>query len=244
MTEIKPIGFTTGSLYRSKMSLAEIAEFYYSCGANAIELSWATPAEFLSAEISERLIEAAKKFEYISIHAPWKEVSYDSGSETEKIVAKLKIFCSSLPIKGIVLHPHIIADFDILKRSNLPFLLENTDKRKKFGIAAGDFEKLKSKCDFGFVLDLQHAYEHDPTMKLAAELIKVMGDRLNHFHVSGESEGEIHVPVHLARNKDAIAAILKKLPAAPIILEGILLNDFKKTIEEELNFVKSNLSAA
>lgn len=234
-----PVGFSTGCLYRSKMPMSEIAELYHSCGANAIELSFATPAEFFNTEITKELISAAKKFDFISIHAPWKEINYSVSPETEKIIEKLKTIRAKLPIKGIVLHPHLIDDFEILKRSGLPFLLENTDKRKKFGICPEDFEELKKKCDFGFVLDLQHAFEHDPTMELAKKFIETMGVRLNHLHVSGESQGEIHVPAHLARNREAIVQMLElKLPQ-PKILEGIMINDIENTISKELNFINN-----
>ena len=76
-------------------------------------------------------------------------------------------------------------------------------------------------------------------MKLAKELITVMGDRLEHMHVSGCSESEIQVPTFWADNKDAIIEILKLGLDVPKILEGILLDDISNTITAELSYVKS-----
>jgi hypothetical protein len=236
----KIIGFSTGDLYRSPISMAEMAELYYSCGANAIELSFGTPEEINNFAITNRFIKAVEKFAFISIHSPWKEGGYDNSKETQKILDKLKSLCAVLPIKGIVMHPDTIKDMEILKKSGLPFLLENMDSHKKFGKSLADFAELKKRCDFGFVLDLQHAYEHDQAMKLAKDLAEIMGNRLSHLHVSGESDSENHVPVHLARNREAIAGVIKFMPPVPIILEGAFLeDDLENTIKNELSFIKN-----
>jgi hypothetical protein len=231
------IGFSTGDLYRSKMSTLEMAELFYSVGANAIELSFATPAKLFKAEKSGRLIKLVKKFDYITLHASWKELTYGPDETTKKVLAELRLFCNELPIRSIVMHPDIVKDFKILADSGLPFAIENMDNRKKFGINAADFKTIKKLGDFNYVIDLQHVYDHDHGMKLASELIKVMGKKISHYHVSGYTKDEIHVPVHLASNREEIANCLKKMPRAPIILEGLIASDAKKVAKKELEFI-------
>ncbi|MEK6757488.1 MAG: hypothetical protein AABX88_00015 [Nanoarchaeota archaeon] len=232
------IGFTTGSLYRSEIPFEKRIELYHSLGANAIELSFGTPTQLFEFQLSEKITKDIKKFKFITIHAPWKEVRYNESSETRQIINKLKTLNNKFSVKGIVLHPDTIDDFDILVRSGLPFLLENMDKRKDFGTLPKHFEELKNKYNFDFVLDLQHAYEHDHSMQLTKNLIELMGKRLKHMHVSGHTKSEIHVPTYLADNKDAITKILKLRVDVPKILEGILLEDINETIKSELEYVK------
>lgn len=179
------IGFTTGSLYRSDIPFDERIRLYDSLGADAIELSFATPSQLFDYNLSKQSKQDIKKFASISIHAPWKEVRYNSDSKTPEIINKLRELCNQLPVEGLVLHPDTIDDFEILDQSGLPFLLENMDRRKSYGTHPEQFRELKRKYNFGFVLDVEHAYEHDSSMKLARELIEAMGDRLKHMHVSG-----------------------------------------------------------
>jgi hypothetical protein len=233
------IGFTTGSLYRSDIQFDDRIKLYHSLGADAIELSFATPNELLEYNLSEQAKQDIKKYTSVSIHAPWKEVRYNSGPETQTIIGKLRALFEQLPIEGIVLHPDTIDDFETLDQSGLPFLLENMDKRKSYGIHPEHFQELKSKYNFGFVLDVEHAYEHDPSMKLAKEFVRVMGDRLKHLHVSGSTESEIHVLTYCAPNKEDLTQVLELGLPVPKILEGILLEDIPNSIRKELEYVRS-----
>jgi len=233
------IGFTTGSLYYSKISLEEITKLYSSLGADAIELSFATPNQLIENKISKETFYNLQKYKFISLHAPWKEVRYDFNEDTDKILDKLTNLCDTLPIRGIVLHPDTINRFEILIQSGLPLLIENMDKRKLYGTNSEQFKELKRKYNFGFVLDVQHAYEHDSSMQLAKEFISVIGNKLNHMHISGSSESEIHVPTFNAINKEAITNILKLNINVPKILEGRLNKDIEETIKKELEYVRS-----
>ncbi len=233
------IGFTTGSLYQSTIPFDERIKLYRSLGADAIELSFATPTELFAYRLSEQAIKDIKNFKFVSIHAPSDEVKYGANPATQKIIERLRFLCDKLPIAGIVLHPDVIDDFEILDQSGLPFLLENMDRRKSYGTHPKQFQELKRKYGFGFVLDLEHAYEQDSSMQLAREFIDVMGDRLKHLHVSGCNESEIHVPACCAVNKDAISKILKLNINVPKILEGVLLKNVQDSIISELNYIRN-----
>lgn len=230
------IGFSTGCLHRTKLTMAEKIAFFKSVGAEAIELCFASLAELINNAPS---ISILKKSASISIHAPW-DIRYGPNPQSNEALKKIKELCKLLPISGIVVHPHKVDDFLRLESLNLPFLLENLDNRgKTFGTLPEHFEKLKRDYDFGFLLDVQHAYTHDPSMSLTKELLDAMGDRLKEMHVSGCTRELRHAPVHLAENKDAIIKILElKIPARKI-LEGILIESIEKTAAEELALIRS-----
>ncbi len=232
------IGFTTGCLYRTPITFNERIKLYSRLGADAIELSFPTFKDLNQYELTNETKLLLNQFKTVTIHAPWKESRYNNNKETRNAIRKLTHLHNNLQTQGIVLHPDTIDNYEILVSTKLPFLLENMDERKKTATYPEHIQKLKDKYAFGFVLDLQHAYEHDPTMQLAQELIDVMGDRLHHLHVSGHSKKEIHVPTHLADNRQAIEKILQLKLKVPKILEGILLENIPKTIAKELEYVR------
>ncbi len=155
------------------------------------------------------------------------------------VLKNLERMQEQLSVNGIVFHLDVIDNFDILADSPIKTLIENMDSRKKLKTDVTFFRKLKEDYNFGFVLDLEHAYEHDNEMGLAKDLILVMDDRLSHLHVSGCSEKEIHSPLYLSKNKDKISRVLELKLQIPKILEGLLSGNIQKTTSDELSFIKS-----
>lgn len=234
------VGFSTSCLRRSDIPLSERIKFYHSLGADAIELSLPMLDKLKKFKLSEEIIKDIKKYDFVTIHAPFRGVRYGSDKKTKDIIDKLKYLCDQLPIEGIVMHPHIIDDFSFIKNSKLPFLFENMDSRRSFGTQPSHFKELIRNYDFGFVFDVQHTYEHDSSMKLAREIIQAMGKNLKHMHVSGCTKSEKHFPLYMSDNKDAIVEILKLTKNIPKILEGKLLENISQTASEELKFIKSH----
>jgi len=239
--QMPKIGFSTGCLHRTKLTLAEKIAFFKSVGADAIEIGLGDLLELMSTSISPDPQRTAKDFKYISIHAPWKNIRYGPNVETDAAIEKLIKLCDLLPITGIVIHPRKIDNFEKLEKSHLSFLIENSGWGKPLGALPEYFGRLKIDYPFGFVLDVQHAYEHDPSMILAKELIGAMGDRLKEMHVSGCTRELRHAPVHRSDNKDAIIKILELKFPAPKILEGVFLpeDDAEQTAYDELKLIKS-----
>jgi hypothetical protein len=231
------IGFSTGSLYKLNISMDENVALLHSLGMEAIELSFATPKELFSYKPTLETQNILKNFRYISIHAPWKNVGYSSGPKTEKLLHKLNYLCSKMHVKGVVLHPDTILDFQNIAKTKFPFLMENLAK-KKYSDDSKQFEILKEKYDFGFVLDVQHAYLKDPSMELAEKLFKVMGNKLRQLHVSGGSASESHSLIHLSNNKEAIENFLKEHNKVHWILEGIVEKDVLPRLKKELEYLK------
>lgn len=233
------IGFSTGSLYKTDISFDDRIKLFHSLGATAIELSFSTLSQLENFKLTPEITSNVEKYDYVSIHAPFNEINYGSNKETDKLIEQLKYLCKALPVDGIVLHPDVVDDFQKMENSGLPFLIENMDKRKIFGTNPEQFKKLAKDYNFGFVLDIQHAYEHDPSMKLAGEFIEVMGKRLKEMHVSGCTEAGRHLPTYVSDNKQSIAKILKLGINIPKILEGRLEGNIQQVAREEINFIKS-----
>lgn len=239
-TETKPIGFSTGCLYKSGMTLEDQIIFYASLGATTIELSFSHSDRLHAFHLSGKIKDALKKFERISIHAPWRNLCYQADTATAEIIKKLHILCNQLPVNGIVLHPNIVSDFGFTDNCRLPFCLENMDSRKNGQYATPEqFQKLMEAYNFGFVLDLQHAYEHDPSMELARRFLAIMGDRIKELHVSGGMPTEIHWPVHLADNREAISQLLKITRHIPWIFEGLLADNIADVAAKELHYARA-----
>jgi hypothetical protein len=233
------IGFSTGCLYKTNRSMPDRIKTFHNVGATAIELSFSTPQELFSFKPELETIEDIKKFKYVSIHAPWKEIRYGSNELTEEIIRKIRYLSESLSSDGIVVHPDTIDSFTPLERSNLPFLLENMSKEKETGTTPEHFEELKRKCDFGFVFDAQHAYEHDSSMRLASRLLLIMRGRLKHVHISGQKRSERHTPIFMSENKEQITKL--RLGGIQKISEGIITKDITQTLFYELEFIKNNV---
>lgn len=234
------IGFSTGYLnHKLKIPLKEVITLCLNVGANATELSCMSHEELTELELDEELIKTLNNFDYVSIHAPSKGITYAKNKITREVMEKLNFLTKKLPIKSIVVHPSVIEDFFALEQTNLPIIIENMDKRHEKYTTPQHFQELKEKHHLGFVLDLQHAFEHDPTMRLCKELIEVMGDNLKEMHVSGYNKEQKHAPVHLSDNKEAISKILKLKPEIPIILEGCISDSLEETAREEINYIKS-----
>lgn len=234
-----PLGFSTGCLSYSKISYEESIELYHLVGANAVELGIYSPSFLLDLETSRDLERLSKRFNYVSVHAP-KVMRYGNNEETREFLDKLGDFSKRMGVKGIVVHPNCVDDYEFLAASNLPLWLENMDRGAREGVEPEFFEYMRRTYDFGFVFDVQHAYEHDPSLMLARDIVDAMGANLMQMHVSGNNGEEIHHPVWLSSNQLAILNLMKMRSNVPIILEGIISSDKvppEAIMEKELEFV-------
>ena len=236
---MRKVGFSAGCMYKLGMTHKELIEIYRSFSVDTVELSFARLDDLAKFNLDRDFINQTKAYGHVSIHAPWKEIRYGKNEETKNTIARLTELCDNLDIAGIVIHPDTVEDFQILENSNLNFLIENMDTRKKFGFKPEEFERLKRDYSFGFVLDVEHAYRHDSSMKLAEELMEVMGNRLKQLHVSGQDfTSKHHSLLYKADNRTEICKILGRSPDVPWILEGILSQNFEEEIKRELEFIR------
>ena len=237
------VGFSTGCLYKSGLDLTSIAGIYDSVGAGSIEIGFGTGKELMDFQVTDEFLKRLKGFSLVTIHAPW--VNTDYTPENPFLLTKLKYLTKEFDAKGVVFHPdRITPSLEHIASFGLPALIENMDKRKTIGISPDYFDLIsKTYPSLNFVLDLQHCYEHDPTMKLAEELIGVMGNRLSHMHVSGTDGKNIHNPTFSSVNRAAIERILENGITVPIIGEGLISEkdpqEVFNSLQTELDYLRS-----
>ncbi len=232
------VGFSTGCLYQSSLPLVDKLKAYLRAGSTVLELSFARPNDLLEFEMTEPIASKLRKFSKITIHAPWIDVKYFDGSNlTRKMIDKIIRLSDLFFVSGIVVHPDVVLNFAALEMVPLPILIENMDKNKKYGISVDHIARIKEDYDLNFILDLQHAFEWDPSLTLAHEMISCMGNRIRHLHVSGETKSMRHAPVYLADNRKDICDLLKMMPSVPVVLEGVISDNILATAKCEFDYV-------
>jgi len=236
------IGASNGWIYHECdiYNVSKQQNVFKKCGANALEIS-------LYVNDSKRIDFLKKggkyKFDYLSLYIndynPYKPL-------VPQVKEAREIIDAQNPSTALV-HPLGLTEeyFEAMWEAGIPISIENMDKDKDSGYDLKELSKLVKEYNLGFVLDVQHAYEHDPSMQYACDLFDCMRGRLTHLHVSGESKKhkEIHSLLHKAENKDAILDFVFNvllIKEVPIILEG----HYKTTeaLEQEVNFVEEELS--
>ena len=225
------IGFSTGALYKSKLSLKEKLALYEELDCRAVELNYIRIEDLLAVNVASFPVEELSSFEWVSLHAPVKINYGATDSPTQEIFAKIEEVHKVRPLNLVVFHPETVVDFEPFKNAGFPVAFENMDNRKDSHRSAEDLAKVLSLDDkFRFVLDVNHAYTNDKTMKLASELYKRAGHRLSEIHLSGYST--YHEPLHATRQLQIIHAIRDF--ETPIIIESVLSPE---TLGAELQYI-------
>jgi len=236
------IGPSTGWLYAIEIyNLAEQEEFAKKAGANCVEMCTASIPERMAGLLLNP--EMFREFDFKSAH-----LDYDpkSSLSLDEQVNFAKLAREQQRISAAVIHPVNIPQeyWEKIAKLEIPFAfgIENMDRNKPEGFKINDLERLLSIYSLGFVLDVQHAYEHDPAMGYAQELLEMGKNRLTHLHVSGETPYNNHSLVYHATNKRQILDFTKRIldvKNVPIILEGEYRDGTELT--REINFLKKEL---
>lgn len=225
------IGFSTGCLYKTHDALApSTIDIFRNTGCNAIEVM------FHNVSDTERFSKLTKNdldgFQYITVHAPiFIKGEEDKYKEALNAISKTHSF---IGLNAVVLHPDMFDSFDILKGFKLPFSIENMDNRKKSCKDVRDLQRVFEELDMPMVLDVNHCYSNDSTMKLAKDLIEAFNDRIEEIHLSGFDT--FHDPLYRTKQELIIDAIPNT--DLPIIIESIL---GPEEIKVELEYIKNNL---
>ena len=228
------IGFSTGCLYKTHDPLAaETFAVFGKMGCNAIEIAWNVGGFDELEKIAKIKPEDLAGFEYVSIHA----TSFDDFNETEIVamLQKLTEINDKLKFKAVVLHPYETMNWDIFRQFDLPFMIENMDWRKDFGKYVDSLEDIFSKFNAPMVLDLNHCYTNDPSMRLAQDMVETFGGRIEEIHLSGFET--FHEPLFKTKQTEILQAIPDK--RLPIIIESGCENveEAKKEFEYVKNFL-------
>lgn len=256
------IGPSTGWLYAKGInSLIDQKTILEAAGANVVEFCVGVGLENTDMRVAS-MIECDRplfmnpigcgRWEYRSLHLPDYKTDCDSKSQLETArrisVAQMVDVALIHPLKqrdGYPVHYYNKLQNELGRGTRILLAIENMDKRKPNGFLLPELVDLLLTSELRFVLDVQHAFEHDSSMHYAWELFQAMRSRLVHLHVSGESEGNNHCLLYKARNASIIVEFLGKIfskVSPPIILEG----EYKTAddLRAEIEFIKKELGVA
>lgn len=153
-------------------------------------------------------------FLFVSVHAPSKGLN---GNEGEHVAA----LCA-IPgwVDAIVVHPDTIADASLYRPLGRRLVIENMDTRKNVGQVAEDLALLFSKLPASrLCLDVAHAKDVDPSMKVASEILFQFSSRLSHVHISSLDRSQHHVSL-TPEDEELFEPVLDRCRDVPWILEA------------------------
>lgn len=221
------LGFSSGCLYKTHDRLAKSTfDEFKNIGCNAIELVCVDDDE-LERLISDVKLEDLEGFEYISLHSP----AIHNALTLELLKQAHEIF----NFKRIVIHPDEVENWMMFERFDLPFGIENMDWQKQLGKYTESMQDIFSKFDAPMVLDLNHCFTNDPSMKLAYEMNDAFNERIKEIHLSGFTR--IHEPLFQTKQIEIMDAISDK--RLPIIIESGC--ESVEDVKREFEYVKSFL---
>ena len=231
------IGPSNGWLFAQKIyDLPTHQKFLKDAGANAVELVMALGEEGRQ----KTLLSGNMDADFISVHLD----DYYREKDMDEQVSLAKNIFDRHKASAAVAHPVTNPESYYMKLidAGVPAAIENMDKNKPCGYTKWEIWHLIEKFGLKFVLDVQHAYEHDSGMLYAWDLFQMTDPILVYLHVSGQSKRTIHSLVHLADNKTAIINFLGKILSKkklPIILEGQY--SAAPEVKTEIEFLKQEL---
>jgi sugar phosphate isomerase/epimerase len=206
------LGCSTGFVEDLRGQWPELVDVAAAISSVAVELS-ALSAPELPALLAY-LDEAPRlPFDYVSVHAPSKEID-----DEDAMIEALR----QLPpwIDAIVIHPDTIDQIEHYAPLGRRLLVENMDTRKPFGRTAGELATvLDALPAAGVCLDIAHAKDQDPTMDAAMEMVHRFSSRLRQVHVSSLDGDHRHVPL-TAYDEQLFAPVLSRCKDVPWILEA------------------------
>jgi len=226
------LGFSSGCLFKTHDGMAgETFDVFKKIGCNAIEIMCHDVADI--PKLAEISLEDLRGFEHISLHAPiFKDIS---AEELEKMLRHIETAHKIIGFAYVVVHPDKITDWKIFSDFSIPFAIENMDNRKETCRNVADLKKVFEQVDMKMVLDVNHCFSNDPTMKLAGEFVEAFRERIVGIHLSGFET--FHDPLYKTQQREIMDAVFDK--NLPIIIEsGCQSVD---DVEKEYEYIKNNL---
>lgn len=230
------LGFVTGLL--DKISYLDKLKIFTELNCSALEIGLIECQRFGAVADSLSVIDYSR-FKYLSLHAPCRrngeKLFYRDDAQTREMLEKILSLHKKLNFSTIVLHPNRVEDWTVFHEYDLPWAVENMDNRNSFGNNISDLKKIFQENDFKMVLDINHCFTVDTTLKTARAMIDNFSDRIKEVHLSGFAE--YHDPLYRTKQIELIK-IASQLNV-PIIIESIC-----NTAEEyklEYNYVIENI---
>lgn len=209
------IGVSTGYMVGARGDWPRLAAAAEVLSDDVVELS-ALSARELPGLVSFLDDVPELPFRHVSVHGPSK--GWD-GSPDE-----LAALLTELPdcVEGIVMHPETLGDVRAFASLGARLRLENMDPRKPHARNAAELAPYFDALPAAHLcFDIAHAQLHDPAMRLAHELVDVLGDRLAEVHISSIEPSGLHVPLR-PEDAEAFLPVLERCAGVPWVLEAPL----------------------
>jgi hypothetical protein len=84
-------GFSTGCVFHQKLNVIKAIHLFSNYNLKCIELSFANSWELDEFQIDTNTRNKLKRFDFISIHAPFIKIFYDNNLNSKKILDKLEV---------------------------------------------------------------------------------------------------------------------------------------------------------
>lgn len=230
------LGFSTGFLHKIIQPVSREAIFLcQEIGCNIIELSCSYEERIpLLENIKKSDLESFKK---VSLHAP-SSIFLKKDRELKLILNTIQEACKRLEIDYIIVHPNIVRNWNIFNDYTFQVAIENMDRYGETGKTVKELANIFNHKNYKLVLDLNHCFTNDKTMKLADEFIKSFKDKICEIHLSGyKDKNNLHVPLHKTRQVNIIKVVPNK--RIPIIIESEC-KDFNEA-KKEYFYIKNYL---
>lgn len=207
-----PTGLSTGVLACTGAPWQTMVDEVASNFPFAVELSALHESE-LDGLLAFLAARPPLPFRYVSIHAPAKGRTLPEQDLVRRF-AEVPAF-----VRAILMHPDVIEDPAAYAALGWRACVENMDSRKPLGQTPEDLEVIFAILpEAGFVFDIAHAHEVDPSMALATDLLDRFRGKLRHVHLSSIRNGR-HVPL-TADDEEVFAPHLARCQDVPWILEA------------------------
>ncbi|MBW2998658.1 TIM barrel protein [Candidatus Woesearchaeota archaeon] len=181
----KQLGISTGSLYTWYEELDDNISIIRGTKLNAVEVVFASPGQ-LDQELSQDNIDYLKSLDYVSIHAPFldhlgNDLHYHKDSITHKLLDKLYDWYRKLNAKALVVHPHLISNYEIFYGYDFNICIENMPLEKNFSLKEIR-NILNHHKNFKLVVSTSHSLTYE--IEHLNEIIDEFKDRIQHIQLS------------------------------------------------------------
>jgi hypothetical protein len=220
------IGFSTGALAYSDFRRA--LRMLRDEDITAVELSALRMPEWIPLVGALESLDLSD-FNYISIHLP----SLMDTSEERQIVSSLHgLSHQDWPL---ILHPDTVSDFDLWSELGERLCIENMDKRKPSGRTQPELDVIFQRLPMArLCFDMGHAWQVDPTMNEAYEILKCYREKIVQIHVSEVNSRSKHDVLSYSTIQ-SFRDIAHMIPSVPLILETPVL---QSEMRQEMNKVR------
>ncbi|MFH1427769.1 MAG: hypothetical protein ABIG60_04565 [Patescibacteria group bacterium] len=229
------LGFSTGFFYKFGQPMSrEAILLCKKLGCQAIELCGVLPERInLLKNIKKNDLH---KFKYISLHSSGL-MKYKNNNKTKSMLDIIQEAHDKLNFNCVIIHPDLIEDWAVFKNYTFPLAVENMDRLKKSGKTPRSFKKILANKKIKLVLDLNHCYTIDKSMKLAEKFYHNFKKQICEIHLSGyKNKNELHVPLFKTKQNIILRAVKNDLP---IIIESTCENIIEA--QKEYNYIKNYL---